>query len=189
MSVSASRDNLYGTGRMDEINPIWREGAKGEVRWNGNNNAAGTLHGGTYFGNPSPFISVRDPQCSSPSVAGPDALGANLRSANNCTLDALGVLVPAGYPGALLTSTGQSYIIALQNPEPGKVGTLGTRVLQNFGRFSLDASISKAFQLTESKNLQLRIDSTNILNHPTPVSPSTAIDTFGNILPDMNGES
>ncbi len=79
MSVTASRDNLYGTGRMDEINPIWREGAKGEVRWNGNNNAAGTLHGGTYFGNPSPFISVPDPQCSSPSVAGPDALGANLQ--------------------------------------------------------------------------------------------------------------
>ena len=186
MSVTASRDNLYGTGRMDEINPIWREGAKGEVRWNGNNNAAGTVHGGTYFGNPSPFISVPDPQCSSPSVAGPDALGANLRASNNCSLDALGVLVPAGYPGALLTSTGESYIIALQNPEPGKVGTLGTRVLQNFGRFSLDASVSKAFQLTESKNLQLRIDSTNILNHPTPVSPSTAIDTFGNIT-GMNG--
>ena len=38
-------------------------------------------------------------------------------------------------------------------------------------RWNLDANLSKTFQLTESKSLQLRIDCTNVLNHPWPQDP------------------
>ena len=40
------------------------------------------------------------------------------------------------------------------------------------GQFSLDANIQKRFRLTESKQLSLRIDTTNVLNHPTPGVPN-----------------
>jgi hypothetical protein len=32
-------------------------------------------------------------------------------------------------------------------------------------------NISKQFRISESKSLQLRIDATNVLNHPTPNNP------------------
>jgi hypothetical protein len=52
------------------------------------------------------------------------------------------------------------------------------------GNWSFDASISKSFQLSESKRMAFRMDSTNILNHPTPSSPFLNINgntPFGSI--------
>ena len=79
-------------------------------------------------------------------------------------------------------------MIVLQNPLPGKIGTLGERNIPGIGRYQFDANLSKTFQLTESKSLQFRADATNVLNHPTPAGPnattppvSTAITTLGNI--------
>ena len=57
---------------------------------------------------------------------------------------------------------------------------------------SLDANIQKTFRITESKSLSLRIDSTNVLNHPTPFIPymapggQTGGGQFGEILCGCN---
>jgi hypothetical protein len=67
------------------------------------------------------------------------------------------------------------------NPEPGGIGSLGPRTLTYFGQWSLDANISKNFRISESKSLQIRIDTTNVMNHPIPDIPSFTIDTLGQI--------
>ena len=73
----------------------------------------------------------------------------------------------------------------LVNPKPGEFGTLGPRTLARWGAFSLDANAQKTFRLTESKQLSIRIDSTNILNHPQPDVPNFNVGsntaTFGAI--------
>ena len=98
---------------------------------------------GSYFG-PSDFKLVRDPQCA--------ALAASLQS--SCTLNAIADV-----------KTGQ---IVLQNPKPGTRGTLGQRVVEGPGRWRFDTSMGKSFKLTESKNLQFRVDARNVFNHPEP---------------------
>jgi hypothetical protein len=98
-----------------------------------------------------------------------------------CGLDALGRIVPAGTPGAQTLEDGRSYVLALVNPTPGNLGTLGQRTLDYQGQFQLDANISKTFRLAESKSLQLRIDTRNVLNHPSPGIPSFSITSLGDI--------
>jgi hypothetical protein len=97
---------------------------------------------GNYFGNA--YTKVRDPQCGS--------IAAGLQSF--CTLNAVS------------DSTGR---VVLQNPQPGTRGTLGQRVIELPGFWSLDMAMSKAFQLTESKRLRFRIDALNVFNHAYPV--------------------
>jgi hypothetical protein len=152
-------DMLYDNGVPDIVGPFPFK--KGTVRWNGDNNATGTLHGGTYFGNPNPFITVDDPQCANIGNV-VDSQGYNLFNTtdNNCTINALAVRNPDGTPGQLI----------FQTPLPGKRGTLGRRSLEQPGRWSLDANLSKTFQISESKSLQIRIDTTNVLNHPSLAS-------------------
>jgi hypothetical protein len=40
-------------------------------------------------------------------------------------------------------------------------------------------SASKTFRATEAVSIQIRIDTNNVLNHPTPTTPSFAAGTFG----------
>ena len=49
-------------------------------------------------------------------------------------------------------------------------------------------SLSKAFRLTESKQIQVRFDATNVLNHPDPATPEFSIndDDFGTIASKGN---
>jgi hypothetical protein len=113
---------------------------------------------GTYFG--SSFARVSDPQCA--------AVAAELKSL--CTLQAVSD-----------ASTGQ---ILLQNPKPGTRGTLGQQVIELAGSWSFDASMSKSIRIMESKTLQIRMDSTNVFNHPVPSNPILNINgttPFGSI--------
>jgi hypothetical protein len=73
--------------------------------------------------------------------------------------------------------------IVLQNPKPGTRGNLGQSVIENPGIWSLNTSMSKSFHVREQMNLKVRVDATNVLNHPTPANPNLNIDsgTFGNI--------
>jgi hypothetical protein len=94
----------------------------------------------------------------------------------NCTLDALAD-----------AKTGQ---ILLQNARPGTRGTLGTMTMQTRGVWSLDGNLSKTFRITESKSAQIRVDATNILNHPTPPDPTLNINSgteFGLVAGDKSG--
>jgi len=74
-------------------------------------------------------------------------------------------------------------VYGLVNPRPGEIGTLGNRNVISWGQFFLDANIQKSFQLSESKSLSLRVDATNILNHPQLATPNFAVGgtAFGQI--------
>ena len=94
---------------------------------------------------------VRDPQCGT--------LAQNLQSF--CTLS------------AIADANGQ---VLLQNPLPGRRGTLGFRALQGPGVWRFDANMSKSVRITESKNLQFRLDATDVFNHPEPATPVVDIN-------------
>jgi hypothetical protein len=36
-------------------------------------------------------------------------------------------------------------------------------------------NLSKTFRITESKSIQIRVDATNVLNHPQPAHPNLAV--------------
>jgi hypothetical protein len=102
---------------------------------------------GSYFAS-NAFAKVTDPQCG--------GVASVLRP--YCTLQAL--------------TDAQSGQILLQNPLPGKRGTLGRQTMYLPGQWSFDAAMSKTVRITESKSVQIRLDATNIFNHPVPSSPS-----------------
>jgi hypothetical protein len=81
---------------------------------------------------------------------------------------------------AIADSSGQ---IVLQNPRPGHRGTLGQRSVMGPGSWTLDSSLSKNFRITESKQVQIRFDATNVLNHANPNTPEFNINDadFGTI--------
>jgi hypothetical protein len=165
----------YGAARMNTT-PYWKI-PSGSVTWDRQTSAS--VRAGNWYGNPSPYISVRDPQCADTGyVSQFDSMGLNLST--SCSLDALGLKVPTGTPDSQVINN-TSYVLALVNPTPGNFGNLGPRTLNYWGQFSLDANASKTFRLTESKSLSVRIDARNVLNHPTPGIPSFSIDTLGDI--------
>jgi hypothetical protein len=113
---------------------------------------------GDYFG--SRFAQVRDPQC--------DQIASDLRP--YCTLQAV--------------TDAQTNQILLQNPKPGSRGTLGQKTIELPGAWAFDAAMAKSIQITESKSLQLRMDATNVLNHPLIGNPNLDLNSttrFGSI--------
>jgi Carboxypeptidase regulatory-like domain/TonB-dependent Receptor Plug Domain len=115
---------------------------------------------GTIFG--SRFKQVPDPQCA--------LLAADLKG--YCTLQAIAD-----------AKTGQ---ILLQNPQPGKRGTLGRNTMEMPGQWAFDAAMSKTVRITETKIIQLRLDATNVLNHPNVGSCSTTSTTPPLCNPNLN---
>lgn len=93
------------------------------------------------------YISVRDPQCSNSSIVASSL-------ASLCTLQ------------AIQDTKGGN--IVLQNPLPGKQGTMGYNTFRNVSRWNLDMSLSKSVAITETKAFRLRADITNVFNHPLP---------------------
>jgi hypothetical protein len=161
----------YGNPRYVVASPLWKI-PKGKVKWDGPGGNTGTFFG-------DKFVTVRDPQCTNPAVVDP-----TLAPAGVCTLNALAMKVLAGTPGSFLLPDGSTSVVnVLVNPMPGQIGTLGDRTLESWGQFSLDGNVQKTFRLTESKQLSLRVDATNILNHPQPTTPNFAVGNtaFGSI--------
>jgi hypothetical protein len=105
---------------------------------------------GAYWA-PGSFTTVKDPQCL--------ALPAGLQP--SCTLNAIAD-----------AKTGQ---ILLQNAQPGTYPTMGIGSITGPGRWRFDANISKSIKLAESRSLQVRLDATDVLNHPEPNAPSLNI--------------
>jgi hypothetical protein len=143
---------------------------KGHMEWNGAANE------GRYFG--EEFVVVPDPQCALANRT--DTMGFNLAANVNCGLQAVARVVPEGTAGSTVID-GQTVQILLQNPLPGKQGTLGQSTMENLGQIRFDGNLSKTFRITETKSLQVRVDATNLLNHPTPALPTLSInsDDFG----------
>jgi hypothetical protein len=141
---------LYGNGVADVVGPFnLREG---QVQW-GAQGPPGQLVG-NYFGD-GVFGKAKDPQCRDGVIA------VDLR--DFCTLQAV-----------TLASTGE---IVLQNPKPGSRGTIGRQTISLPGTWAFDANIGKTFRISESKSAQVRVDATNILNHPNAGTPSFSINS------------
>lgn len=175
-SITAS-SMLYGNGLPDIVYPVDFNDLKG-VRWGVK---AGNFLEGRYFDNNDLFVKVDDPQCNAVtnlqnlSGLAPATGSPSLR----CTLDALAMAVPAGTAGAVdrpfNDGVTRPSVIVLQHPQPGKKGNLGNSTVYGLGTWRFDANLSKTFSITESKSLAVRIDATNILNHPQPGNPNLSI--------------
>jgi hypothetical protein len=115
---------------------------------------------GNYFG--GEYKQVRDPQCS--------RIAPSLQASTLCTLS------------AIADSSGN---IVLQNPLPGTRGNLGQNVMELAGTWTVDGGVSKAFTISETKQVQFRLDALNVFNHPVPADPTLDINSttnpFGNI--------
>jgi hypothetical protein len=114
---------------------------------------------GNYFDDG--YKKVTDPQCSTITPA----------LQQFCTLSAIG------------ESSGR---IVLQNPQPGTRGNLGQKVIELPGMWSLDGALSKSFRISENRRFQLRMDATNILNHPVPTDPNLDINNADVPFGDIN---
>jgi hypothetical protein len=113
---------------------------------------------GTFFG--SDFARASDPQCAT--------VATELRS--YCTLQAI--------------TDAKSGQILLQNPKPGTRGTLGRQTMELPGSWNFDAALSKTVRISESKSVQVRMDATNVFNHPVPANPILNVNgntPFGSI--------
>ncbi|MGH9406174.1 MAG: carboxypeptidase regulatory-like domain-containing protein [Terriglobia bacterium] len=84
------------------------------------------------------------------------------------------------YTGAPLYAAPQGLSLnpaAYAAPLPGEWGNAGRYSITGPAQFSLDASIGRTFRLHGRYNLDLRIDSTNALNHPTFTNWITTINS------------
>jgi hypothetical protein len=81
---------------------------------------------------------------------------------------------------AIADSTGR--VIAV-NPAPGSIGTLSPSYLQGPGYFRFDVDLIKTFRIRENKELVVRGDAINVLNHEAFDNPITDINStdFGRI--------
>jgi len=210
-STVGAQSMMYGNGTPDLVASPFTDAALDALRnpsvtWD---TRIATGYEGRYFGDQ--FGRVDDPQCANvtplQNLNGLAVAGGVRR----CTLSALAYIVPAGTPGSVpvvdtiqvdnpaspgnttsVTRTREG-VIVLQNAQPGKVGTLGQNTLRNIGNYTLDANISKQFRLTESKSVQLRIDTSNVFNHPQPGGPQFSINAnnnpFGQITTKTGGRA
>jgi hypothetical protein len=168
VSIGGAETTRYGNPRYVVASPLW-EIPEGNAKWDGPGGNTGT-----YFGDK--FVTQRDPQCSDSTLVAPSLAGF-------CTLNSLAMRVPNNTPGAITLQDGTSVVNVLVNPKPGEIGTLGSRTLDSFGTFFLDGNIQKTFRITERNRLSLRVDATNILNHPQLNSPNFVVGNtpFGQI--------
>jgi hypothetical protein len=148
----AAGNMLYGNGVADVVGPFNLR--NGSVHW-GDPGPSGALVGG-YFESGA-FDKVKDPQC--------NRLAPSLQQ--YCTLQAV-----------ISAKTGETL---LQNPQPGRRGTIGRQTIELPGRWTFDGSIGKTLQLTESLRLQIRFDATNALNHPLPGTPDLSINSTNSL--------
>jgi hypothetical protein len=163
---------LYGNGTPDVVGP-WNVNG-GQVHWG--ENIGGQGLGGTYFGPVGTYKVVTDPACAPGGLLDTtDMMGFNIRTGvtNGCPLTAI---------------ADSSNTIVLQNPAPGKRGTLGQQTIIGPGSWTMDGSLSKQFRISESKSVQLRFDATNVMNHPQPNNPQYSINNsaFGTIAAKGN---
>jgi len=82
---------------------------------------------------------------------------------------------------ALTDSSGK---VVFQNPAPGMIGTLGRQYFEGPGRLGFDLNLLKTVMISETKNLVIRMDALNVLNHPQFGNPSVATNNtnFGRII-------
>ena len=78
---------------------------------------------------------------------------------------------------------------AFASPTTGAYGNLGTLNIENPGMLQVDMGLSRAFQIREHQQVQIRWEVFNILNRLNPAAPTLALNSglFGKITTDING--
>lgn len=166
---------LYANGVPDEVNEGFDFGSVG-VHW------PSGADSGNYFGDR--YMNVVDPVCSNDAIIDPSIQG-------RCTLDAV-----------MDTESGN---VVLRHPLPGQQGSFGRSRLRAITRWNLDMALSKSVQVMEGKSFRIRVDASNILNHPFPsgglggtgtrivfpTNPPTSINsgTFGDFSYKVGGRT
>jgi len=112
------------------------------------------------------YTGVRDPQCSNPIYVDPALAGSGFGA--NCDLEAIQD-----------TETGQ---LVFQHPLPGQRGNFGLNNLTGVGSWTTDMAISKRTEINENVSMQVRVDATNIFNHPEPFGAGGFFATEGPVL-------
>jgi hypothetical protein len=82
------------------------------------------------------------------------------------------------YTGAALYSAPSGLFLnpaAYTEPAPGQWGNAGRDSITGPSQFTLNASLGRTFRLSDRFNLDLRVDSTNALNHPVFFGWNTTI--------------
>jgi hypothetical protein len=168
-----AQNMLYGNGVPDVVDPALLQELLGEagVKW-GVKSATGVVEGD--FFDRTKYVKVSDPQCGNVTAL----QNLNGGAVPRCTLQAIAKIVPAGTAGAVALNDGSGNLgkIILQNPKPGTRGNLGLNVLRGLSLWRFDTNLAKAFQITEGKSLQFRMDVFNVLNHPQPGTPNLSIN-------------
>jgi hypothetical protein len=73
---------------------------------------------------------------------------------------------------------------AFAAPQPGQWGTAGRDSITGPGQFSFNASLARTFRLDKRYNLDIRVDSTNLLNHVVYSGWDTTLTPIPNPGPD-----
>lgn len=87
-------------------------------------------------------------------------------------------IVRADYTGTPLYDAPAGYLLnlaAVTAPAPGQWGNAGRDSITGPGQFSMNASMARAFRLTERFTLNLRFDATNPLNHVVVTGVNTTV--------------
>jgi len=80
-----------------------------------------------------------------------------------------------GYPSAVSAAT---------CPQLGTQGNAGRNAFRGIPAYNVDAQVSRIFPIHERLNLDLRLESFNVLNHPNFSNPAivlNTISTFGQV--------
>jgi hypothetical protein len=75
-------------------------------------------------------------------------------------------------------------LAAYAPPQPGQWGTAGRDSIIGPGQFSLNASFSRTFRVAKRYNLDIRVDSTNLLNHVVYSSWDTTLNPITDPRPN-----
>jgi hypothetical protein len=70
---------------------------------------------------------------------------------------------------------------AYASPTAGTFGTVGRNSLSGPGAFTFDTALSRKFIFGESKELSLRLDTFNLLNHPVFGNPVASLNNAANV--------
>jgi hypothetical protein len=123
-----------------------------------NGAASGSLFANRYVSKFNNGTVAYDPQCTDPNVVAQGITGYS----NLCTLTAV--------------VDSKTNKIVLQNPLPGKMGSVSYNSFRDHGRWNVDMSMSKSIAVTETKRFQFRADISNIFNHVM----ASGVPAFGN---------
>jgi hypothetical protein len=132
---------LYGNGVPDIVGPF--DIKNHHFGW-----AEGSVAGNMFAdaNGKALYTKVADPQCTNTNYVASFL-------ARSCTLN------------AIADSSGR---VIFQTPLPGKVGTFGQNRFEDLGTWTADMAIQKRLRLGETKSMTVRMDASNIFNHPTP---------------------